>query len=170
MGAEAVSAAARTISAMPYVTLDQYLPDVARREMRSITTNRHPEIPDGDYLFVEAYCNESNCLCHRAYIHVYGPQPDQAGKTGFLATISFGWESEAYCRRWAKYPIGKAELAEFRGPALVSTCPQSRLAPALLRVFEQMLEDFEYAKRIVRHDRMFQAAREIQDSMRSERR
>jgi hypothetical protein len=75
-----------------------------------------------------------------------------------LATLSFGWEDEAFYRRWASFGLSKADLHELKGPALVRLAPQSEYAPVVLRHFEVLLQDKQYVARIVRHYQQFRGA------------
>ena len=143
---------------MPYVGLGSLLPDVAARETRVARSQGEGGLPAGEYAFVELFCDEAHCDCRRTFIQVWGPSSAKNPEARRLATISYGWESEDFYRRWAKYPLDAEELAELKGPALISTDSQSQLAPLLLRMFQHLLLDEAYARRLVRHDEMFQAA------------
>jgi hypothetical protein len=122
--------------------------DLAFQEMRSATTQRWEDLPDGDYGFLELYCDDSQCDCRRVLIQVIA----RRGSTKAWATINYGWESEAfYYRR-----LGDAELAKAcTKPTLDPLNPQSKYAPALLRLFETVVQDQAYVQRLQRHYALF---------------
>ncbi|MBU0569686.1 hypothetical protein KKB40_02795, partial [Patescibacteria group bacterium] len=51
----------------------------------------------GTYFCIENYCTEKNCDCRKVMINIiYEKDPDIT-----LATISYGWESLKYYKKWA---------------------------------------------------------------------
>lgn len=122
--------------------------ELASREMRSATIRGWEDLPDGEYGFLELYCDDSQCDCRRVLIQVIArSEPASA-----WATINYGWESEAfYFRR-----LGNAELAkECTRPTLDPLNPQSPYAPAALRLFEIVVQDQAYVQRLQRHYALF---------------
>ncbi|MCI0613272.1 SEC-C domain-containing protein, partial [bacterium] len=109
-------------------------------------------LPDGEYGFLESYCDEKACDCRRVIINVVeAERPDKV-----LATINYGWESAKFYGKWGKSP-GLAK--ETKGPFLDPLNRQTRFAPALLRLFEEhILPDTAYIKRLKRHYEMFKQA------------
>jgi hypothetical protein len=71
------------------------------------------------------------------------------------AIVAYGWETKAFYAKW----IGGADLttlAEMQGPILNFGSPQSPLAPAILRLTEEvLLKDPAYRERIKRHYALF---------------
>ena len=122
-------------------------PQLALRETRTATLRGHPELPDGEYGFVELFCDDPKCDCQRAIISVMNP-----ASKGPMATISYGWKSDRFYREWSN-----VDDDEMSGLYLDPLNPQSRYAQGLLKLFEQMLEDRTYAERIQRHYKMFKA-------------
>ena len=122
--------------------------DLAFQEMRSATTQGWEDLPDGDYGFLELYCDDRQCDCRRVLIQVIA----RRGSTKAWATINYGWESEAfYYRR-----LRDAELAKAcTKPTLDTLNPQSKYAPALLRLFETVVQDKAYVQRLQRHYALF---------------
>ena len=133
---------------MPMVPFYTRFRDLAFREMRSATIRDWPGLPDGEYGFLESYCDEKGCDCRRVIINVI---PANAPNK-ILATINYGWEEQAFYVRWMRDP----ELArECKGPVLDPLNPQSQYAPALLRLFETVLQDEAYVRRLARHYALF---------------
>ena len=124
--------------------------DLALRETRSATVRGDPGIPDGEYGFIELYCDEVNCDCRRVILNVISAT---AGNKVW-ATINYGWEDVAYYEKWTR----NKELAQdMVGAALDPLNIQTRHAPALLKLFEYIIEDQSYVKRLQRHYEMFKA-------------
>ena len=123
-------------------------PELAARETRSVTTNEHPDLPDGEYGFLELYCNEPGCDCRRVIIDVLRPE---TGWSKVWATIGYGWESPEYYGKWE----GAGEPIELKGPYLDTLNPQSEYSPALLDLFRMLIESPEYVDRLRRHYQTF---------------
>jgi hypothetical protein len=144
---------------MPFVPFAEYFPDVAPNETRAVMTYEDGVETDAR-LFVESFCDERGCDCRRVYIHVYSTRKRTRGP---LATISWGWEPDAFYRRWARFPLSKADLDELRGPGLVRLTKRDDEAEEMLGQFRMLLGDQAYAARIVRHYQMFRAQVESRD-------
>ena len=136
---------------MPMVPFMQKFPELGARETRSVQMTGVPELPDGDYGFIELYCDEPNCDCRRAFIQVW--RHDTGGK--IWATLSYGWESLGFYRKWAR---GSCDVRELMGASLAEFNAQTRYSPALLLVFQALLKSPEYVERIKNHYHMFRAA------------
>jgi hypothetical protein len=123
--------------------------DLAFKETRYATVRGFRGLPDGEYAFLEYYCNEPGCDCHR--VHIVAISRDTPGK--ILATINYGWESVEFYRKWAEY---ESDDEDYRGPILEPFGQQTKLAPYLLELFKSVaLEDPTYIDRLGRHYRMF---------------
>ncbi|MCA9625500.1 MAG: hypothetical protein KC731_41045 [Myxococcales bacterium] len=138
---------------MPYVQLHAVLPELAEAETRSMTTFEAGE-PTGTYHLVEMFCDEPGCDCRRAFIQVFSEDPSVVQPR---ATITWGWESDEFYRRWAGFPLEEGDLEELRGPALARMSRQSEEAEELLERFRAVIGDEAYAARIVRHYEAFRA-------------
>lgn len=136
--------------------------DLAWQETRTITVCGRDELPDGEYAFVESYCDEASCDCRRVMLTVLG----RTSGARVWATISYGWESEQFYERW----VGRAvEGANTKGPYLDPLNPQSRYADVLLAMFEYVLTDLAYVERLERHYRMFKAVAKNEQKRRGQR-
>ena len=133
---------------MAMIPLHTLLPDVAKRETREASLEGNVEIPDGDYGFVELYCDDVTCDCRRVLIMVFG----RTMGTKPLAVINHGWESPAFYESWIRIKdFGK----DHAGAKLDPLNPQSQYAPYLLSLFFFLLEDPVYADRLKRHYESF---------------
>jgi hypothetical protein len=119
-------------------------PDLAAKETRTVTVRGDDDLPDGEYGFIEFYCDEPACDCRRVVVNVMTPH---TGSTVW-ATISFGWGSLQYYQDRLGY-IEDAAVA--KGPSLDPLNPQTEYAPALLRLFRFVLTDDAYVERLKSH-------------------
>ena len=135
---------------MPYEPLYERFPEISVKETRSITIRNSPFLPDDDYGFLEAYCNEENCDCRRVMFFVASRKRNK-----FVAVIAYGWESKAFYAKW--YKGNDPDIAqEMQGPVLNPGSEQSELAPALLEVVRgTLLKDPAYINRLKQHYWMF---------------
>lgn len=132
------------------IPLGARLPDLAERETRTAHVRGKPSLPDGDYGFIELFCDDPKCDCRRAIIWVVCPRLGR----DILATLNYGWESLDFYARW----VGDRKLADgMAGVTLEPFGRQSKHASELKRLFEYVLEDPEYAARIQRHYQAFKA-------------
>ena len=134
---------------MPMAPFYEKFRDLAFKETRSATVRAFKGLPDGEYAFLEYYCNEPGCDCRR--VHIVAISRDTPGK--ILATINYGWESIEFYKKWAEY---ESDDEDYRGPILEPFGQQTELAPYLLELFKSVaLEDPRYVDRLRRHYRMF---------------
>lgn len=125
-------------------------PDLAVKETRVATLTGRPDLPDGEYAFLELYCDDPACDCRRVIINVV--EANSAGKV--WATINYGWESPAYYAAWMR----DGELSKtMLGATLDPLNAQTEYAPALLRLFEFIVTDPAYVARLKRHYQLFKA-------------
>lgn len=139
---------------VPFTPFFKLFREVADHETRTVTRWGDPDLPDATYGFLELFCDEKGCDCRRAHIWVISKEVRLSSRTP-LATISYGWEDDDYYNQWASFPLTAEDLDEMKGPALVSFAPQSRYSTRLLEIFESLLEDEAYVRRLVRHYEMF---------------
>ena len=139
--------------AMPMTPFLQRFPQLAARETRSLMVTGRNDLPDGDYGFIELYCNEPDCDCRRVTVVVLRPH------TGwkYWATISYGWESLDFYQQWAGAPTPLDPL-EWQGPYLDPLAEQTQYSPLLLDLFQFLLQSPDYVQRLKNHYQMFRLA------------
>jgi len=108
-------------------------------------------MPDGEYAFIELFCEKPDCDCHRILIHVIF----NCNFSNVVASINFGWKDE----KFYKFLPGTSFLDPMpgpkKGPFLDEATPQSKYSEYLLTVFKGMLKDKNYEKRLERHYLLF---------------
>jgi len=145
---------------MPMIPFMERFPELGARETRSATITQQPDLPDGEYGFVELYCNEPGCDCRRVTINVLRPE---TGWSKVWATISYGWESADFYRGWSK---AGGDPVDMQGPCLDPINAQTKYSPALIDLFRLILQSSEYVERLKRHYRMFRDTVERGDGRR----
>ncbi len=136
---------------MPMVPFYTLFPDLGFKEMRTITVRGLDDLPDGEYGFLELYCDEVDCDCRRVIIDVLSP----ATKSKIWATINYGWESLEFYEGWMG---NKEDAVKCMGASLEPLGPQTEYSPVLLRLFETNLKDERYVERLKRHYELFKSA------------
>jgi hypothetical protein len=136
----------------PMVPFMRRFPHLAASETRSVTVNGRDDLPDGEYGFIEFYCNEPQCDCRRVLVVVLRPETDWK----FWAAINYGWESVEFYQKWAGAPSW--DRYGWTGPLLDPLSEQTAYAPALLRLFEFILKSPGYAQRLQKHYQLFRTA------------
>jgi hypothetical protein len=146
---------------MPMAPFYEEFRDLASKETRYFAVRGYRGLPDDEYAFLEFYCNEPDCDCRR--VHLVVISRDMPGK--ILATISYGWESVEFYKKWAE---DESADEDYQGPILEPFGEQTKLAPHLLRLFKEFaLEDDDYVNRLRRHYRMFKQVVEAKHRSRS---
>lgn len=131
---------------IPFMEL---FPEVGARETKSVAIPPGQDLPEGEYGFLELYCDEPGCDCRRVIIDVLRPE---TGWSKVWATIGYGWESLDFYRRWSS---AGSDPAEMKGPYLDPLNPQTRYSAALLNLFRLLVQSPEYVARLERHYQMF---------------
>jgi hypothetical protein len=124
-------------------------PEVGARETRSVTVTDGPDLPQGEFAFLEFYCNERGCDCRRVLIEVLRPE---TGWSQIWATIGYGWESLDFYRKWGG---AGSDPLEMKGPYLDPLNPPTPYSAALLNLFRFLLQSPDYVQRFQRHYQMF---------------
>lgn len=137
---------------MPFVLFHQHFPEIAEKETRTLTLlpSFKPGLPWGKYAFLEMYCDEQGCDCRRVFFSVASSRTKN-----IEAVLAYGWEPPSFYTTW----LGDGDphtIAELKGPSLDLGSPQSKLAPAILDIFNTvLLNDTEYMDRVIRHYKLF---------------
>ena len=136
---------------MPMIPFYSEFPDLAVKETRSITVGGRGDLPDGEYGFIELYCDEADCDCRRVIIDVVSP----ATGPKIWATINYGWEDLEFYEKWLH---SKEDAVGCKGSSLDPLNPQTEYASTFLRLFNWILEDQAYVERLKRHYYLFKGA------------
>jgi len=149
---------------MPFTFFHAYLPEVARRETRSVHvfTSGPGDPPPGEYGLLEMYCDEPGCDCRRVFFNVVSSRTRSA-----VAVVAYGWEPAEFYAKWARED-DPAVVRQIKGPILNLGSPQSEHADDVLRFIEDVvLRDPAYVSRLKAHYDLFK--RQVEERARSKR-
>jgi hypothetical protein len=62
-------------------------------QVRTVRIARSPQLPDGEYSFVDMYCPDPECDCRKTMIQVL-----HNGKP--VSMINYGWEPAEFYKKW----------------------------------------------------------------------
>ena len=86
---------------MPFQPFHELFPERAAEETRSITLEgverSDSPLPEGQYGFLEMFCNERGCDCRRVMFYVVS---DYDERKHVKAVIAWGWESRHFYKKW----------------------------------------------------------------------
>lgn len=137
---------------MPFVLFHTRFRVIAEHETRTVTVLRDADLglPPVEYGFLEMFCDEPGCDCRRVFFYVVSSQ-----RRDVEAVIAYGWED----RKFYGQRMGDDDptvIALLKGPVLNVGSPQSKLAPAILNLFQNvLLQDRAYIDRVKEHYRIF---------------
>jgi hypothetical protein len=143
---------------MTMIPFMERFPEVGARETRSVTVPQRQNLPEGEYGFVELYCDEPGCDCRRVMIDVLRPE---TGWSKVWATISYGWDSLDFYRKWGG---SDSDPIQIKGPNLDPLNPQTKYSSALLNLFRFLVQSPEYVARLQRHYQMFRESADRTDN------
>ena len=136
---------------MPYTLFHDYFPEIAEKETRSITIMKDSAwgLPPANYGLLEMFCDEPGCDCRRVFFYVVSDR-----RNDLEAVVAYGWESADFYIKWLREDDPEM-IRDLIGPSLNLTSPQSNLAPGILKMVSDILQDKAYVERIKRHYKMF---------------
>ncbi|WP_300464453.1 hypothetical protein [Desulfobacula sp.] len=140
---------------MSFKRFIEFFPEIAEKETRRIILRNDPKIPDGEYAFVDSFCEDKDCDCRRVYFDVLQIDPEY--EPIHAARISYGWESLDFYLSWSPYLPSKM-AAEMKGPTLQPSQKKTLYGEQFIELFESiLLVDPAYIDRIKRHYTLFKA-------------
>ena len=124
---------------MEFIPAGEIIGDM--HQVRSVSIRQSPKLPDGEYGFVDTYCNDSKCDCRKTMIQVM-----LNGK--LVSIINYGWESKAYYKNW----IGGDEddddefVSGMHGASIDISSPNLVDENAILELFNALKNDMWISK------------------------
>src|SRR5437773_11140809 len=118
------------------------LPELRPRQTRALRVTARKELPDGDYGFLELYCDEPGCDCRRVMIDVL--REDTEDK--IWATLNYGWENVEFYRQCGRCSSDR-EARAMKGAVLAPLNPPTQHSHALLERFRILLQSPDYVQR-----------------------
>ncbi len=103
-------------------------------QVRTVGLKGSRQLPDGDYMFVDAYCTDPCCDCRKTMIMVYHNDVH-------VSTISFGWESAAFYQEWMGTSSEDDIVMPMSGASIDITSPDGVSPGGMLAFFRALLDD-----------------------------
>ena len=125
-------------------------PEVGNKEMLHFALKDEEGLPGGEYSLVEAFCDNPDCDCRNTHIGFFKRKPVPRG----LATINYGWESINY---YISVFLDKEEARKVQGTCIIEA-ETPEIGDAALKLFNKILQDTDYSKKIKKHYKMFKHA------------
>ena len=101
--------------------------------VRTIELRDSPQLPDGEYAFIDSYCTDPTCDCRKTMIQVMHDGDH-------VSTINYGWESPEFYRQWVG---GDPDESMYRmcGATIDFTSPNKVSPEGMLALFHALLNE-----------------------------
>ena len=100
--------------------------------IRTVGLRDSPQLPDGDYTFIDMYCTDPSCDCRKTMIQVMHDDIH-------VATINFGWESPEFYQQWMGGDIDES-MPPLHGATIDITSPNKVSPQGILALFNALLD------------------------------
>ncbi len=108
-------------------------------QVRSVRIAQSPQLPDGEYSFVDMYCSEPGCDCRKTMIQVL-----HNGK--LVSVINYGWESAAFYEKWMGSEAKDVSFPPMAGATIDLSSPNQVSEEGVLGLFNALLDEMWVAK------------------------
>jgi hypothetical protein len=108
-------------------------------QVRTVGLRDSPQLPDGNYRFVDTYCTDPSCDCRKTMIQVFRNDVH-------VSTINFGWESVAFYQKWMGDSKDDGTSVSMRGAGIDLTSPDGVSPKGMLAFFMALLDEDWIAK------------------------
>ena len=108
-------------------------------QVRSVGIRKSPQLPDGEYTFIDMYCSDPRCDCRKTMIQIM-----HGGR--LVSIINFGWESPAFYENWMGKSAKGHAMPEMHDASIDITSPNIVSQHGVLALFNALLDDMWVAK------------------------
>jgi hypothetical protein len=108
-------------------------------EVRTVAITKSPQLPDGEYSFIDTYCSDPACDCRKTMIQVM-----HEGK--LVSIINYGWEPAAFYQNWMGSGAEENPMSVMHGASIDITSPNLVSMDGMLALFRALLNDMWIAK------------------------
>ena len=119
-------------------------------QVRSVSIKQSPQLPDGEYSFIDMYCADPACDCRKTMIQVMH-------NGNLVSIINYGWESATFYENWMGSSEKGNTVPKMHGASIDITSPNLVSTDGTLALFNALLNDIWIAK-FKRHYDEFKAA------------
>jgi hypothetical protein len=108
-------------------------------QVRTVSIKQSPQLPDGEYTFIDTYCADPECDCRKTMIQVM-----HNGK--IVSVINYGWESAIFYENWMSSSEKDISIPKMHGASIDITSPDLVSRDGMLALFNALLNDIWVAK------------------------
>ena len=108
-------------------------------QVRTVSIRQSPQLPDGEYSFIDMYCADPGCDCRKTMIQV-----THNGK--LVSVINYGWESATFYENWMGSSARDNPMPKMQGASIDITSPDLVSTHGILALFNALLNDIWIAK------------------------
>ena len=108
-------------------------------QVRTVSIKQSPQLPDGEYSFIDTYCADPECDCRKTMIQVM-----LNGK--LVSVINYGWESAHFYESWMGSSAKDNPMPSMHGASIDITSPDLVSRDGMLGLFNALLNDIWVAK------------------------
>ena len=103
-------------------------------QVRTVSIAKSPQLPDGEYSFIDMYCADPGCDCRKTMIQVM-----HNGK--FVSVINYGWEPDTFYKNWMGSSAEGSPMPQMHGASIDITSPDLVNRKGMLSLFNALLND-----------------------------
>jgi len=103
-------------------------------QVRTVSIKKSPQLPDGEYTFIDMYCADPGCDCRKTMIQVM-----HNGK--LVSVINYGWESAKFYEKWMGSSAADNPIYKMHGASIDITSPDLVSSDGILALFNALLND-----------------------------
>ena len=108
-------------------------------QVRTVEIEKSPQLPDGEYSFIDTYCSDPACDCRKTMIQVMHDEK-------LVSIINYGWEPAAFYRNWMSSSAEEDPNFVMHGASIDITSPNLVDMNGVLALFGALLDDMWIAK------------------------
>ena len=108
-------------------------------QVRSVRIAQSPQLPDGEYSFIDMYCSDPSCDCRKTMIQVMNDER-------LVSIINYGWESRAFYEKWMGSKVDDGSFPSMSGATIDLSSPNLVSEEGILALFNALLNDMWIAK------------------------
>lgn len=101
--------------------------------MRTVVISDDPNLPDGEYTFIDTYCTDNTCDCRKTIIQIFHQKKH-------VSTVNYGWENPKFYLRWLNSTKDR-ELAEEMSGLSIDYSSPDRVSPKGILILINHLMD-----------------------------
>ncbi|MDY6987085.1 MAG: hypothetical protein SWQ30_03425 [Thermodesulfobacteriota bacterium] len=103
-------------------------------QVRTVTISDSPQLPDGEYRFIDMYCTDPFCDCRKTIIQVFR-------NGAFVATINYGWEPPSFYKKWLGGGCHDEITVQMHGASIDISSPNRVSPEGILGLFNALLDE-----------------------------